>query len=502
MTFTLAIDQGTTGTTVLVVDATGHIVGRGYQEHPQHFPQPGWVEHDPIAIWNTVIACTEQALTDAALTGTDITAVGITNQRETVVAWHAETGKSLGPTIVWQDRRTAEHCEQIRAEGRDEQIRAIAGLPTDPYFSATKIVWLLNNDADVQSAAANNTLRLGTIDSWLIWNLTDGSRHITDASNAARTMLFDIHACAWSPQLCDYFCVDPAWLPVVVDSAGTLGECAPARIHGISAPICGIAGDQQSALFGQACVSGGMAKATYGTGAFVLVNSEGNAPVSHELISTVAWMLNGKPTYTLEGSVFTAGASIQWLRDGLKMIGSALEIEALAASVPDSGGVIVVPAFAGLGAPIWDPHARAAILGMTRGTTQAHIARAFLEAIAFRVRQNVEQMEREGTSVNDLRVDGGMTHNELFLQIQADVLNIPVTRPTSIETTSLGAAYLAMLGSGIAQSREEIQELWTADITKTPDDATQTHMNDLYGRFCEATELVRRFGTQLAATPA
>jgi glycerol kinase len=487
----LAVDQGTTGTTVLVVQPDGQVLGRGYHEHPQHFPQPGWVEHDPEAIWRTVLESTTEAMAAAGVKPADLAAIGITNQRETLVAWDAETGRAIGPTIVWQDRRTSARCEQLREEGFAPRVREIAGLPVDPYFSATKAEWLLRESGDVREAASAGRLRFGTIDSWLVHRMSGGSAHITDASNAARTMLYDIHAGRWSDELCSTFGVDPAWLPSVVDCAGELAQTDPASFLGIAAPVAGIAGDQQSALFGQACLQPGQAKSTYGTGAFVLVNSGANAPASDALISTVGWQLGGEVSYALEGSVFTAGASVQWLRDGLKIIDTAPDIEALAGSVPDSGGVVLVPAFAGLGAPMWDAEARAALMGVTRGTTRAHVARATLEAVAFRVRQLIEAMRAEGTDVRELRVDGGMAANDLFIQLQADVLGLPVTRPVHIETTSLGAAFLAAHGVGIHPTLDSVAEAWQAERVFEPrEDAA---LQGAFERFEHAVASVREF---------
>jgi len=487
----LAVDQGTTGTTVLVVQPDGHVLGRGYHEHPQHFPSPGLVEHDPDVIWNTALESSTEAMAQARVRPTDIAAIGITNQRETVVAWDATTGRAIGPTIVWQDRRTAARCQQLREEGAGARIREITGLPLDPYFSATKVEWLLEHDPDVRAAASAGTLRLGTIDSWLVHRMTGGAAHITDASNAARTMLFDIHAGAWSTEQCERFGVDPAWLPTVVDSSGLLATSNADAFLGISSPIAGIAGDQMAALFGQACLAPGQAKSTYGTGAFVLVNSGSNAPASDALISTVGWRIGGETSYALEGSVFTAGASVQWLRDGLQMIQSAPEVQALAASVPDSGGVVLVPAFAGLGAPMWDADARAALLGVTRGTSRAHVARATLEGIAFRVRQLIEAMQSEGTAVEELRVDGGMAKNDLFIQLQADVLGIPVTRPVNVETTGIGAAYLAAHGVGIHPTLDSVAEAWTADRTFEP--SSSDLLESTFQRFERGVSLVREF---------
>jgi glycerol kinase len=495
----LAVDQGTTGTTVLVVRPDGEILGRGYREHPQHFPAPGLVEHDPEAIWRTVLESTTKAMADADVRAADLAAIGITNQRETLVAWDAGTGRAIPPTIVWQDRRTSARCGQLRAEGLAPRVREIAGLPVVPYFSATKAEWLLREVPAVRDAAAAGRLRLGTIDSWLVHRMTGGAAHVTDASNAARTMLYDIHAGRWSDELCALFGVDQAWLPSVVDCAGVITNADPAAYLGISAPIAGIAGDQQSALFGQACLEPGQAKATYGTGAFVLVNSGENAPASDALISTVAWQLDGKTTYALEGSVFTAGASVQWLRDGLQVIDTAPAVEELAAGVPDSGGVVLVPAFAGLGAPMWDADARGALLGVTRGTTRAHVARATLEAVAFRVRQLVDAMRAEGTDVLELRVDGGMAANDLFLQLQADVLGIEVTRPTHIETTSLGAAFLAAHGVGIHPTLESVARAWACDRTFEP--RSGGAMDAAFERFEHAVDAVRGFA-RASVTPA
>ena len=497
----LAVDQGTTGTTVLVVQPDGSIVGRGYREHPQHFSTPGWVEHDPEAIWRTVLEATTEAMAAAGIVARQLAAIGITNQRETIVAWDSETGRAVGPTIVWQDRRTADRCRELRDAGLGARVREVTGLPLDPYFSATKAEWLLQHDDEVRAAASAGRLRLGTIDSWLVHRMTGGAAHVTDASNAARTMLFDIHAGVWSGELCERFGVDPAWLPTVVDCAGELAVADPSCYLGIGAPIAGIAGDQQSALFGQACLAVGQAKATYGTGAFVLVNSGSNAPASDALISTVGWRIGGGTSYALEGSVFTAGASVQWLRDGLQVIESAPAIEQLAASVPDSGGVVLVPAFAGLGAPMWDADARGALLGVTRGTTRAHVARATLEAVAFRVRQLIEAMRAEGTPVDELRVDGGMAANDLFVQLQADVLGIPVTRPRHIETTSLGAAYLAAHGVGIHPTLGAVAEAWTAERTFEPDPGASPQLDDSFARFEHAVSAVREFARAGSAQP-
>ena len=495
----LAVDQGTTGTTCLVVTPTGEVLGRGYREHPQSYPKPGWVEHDADAIWQCLLDSGADALAGAGITGADIAAVGITNQRESIVSWDSVTRKPLCPVLVWQDRRTAEMCAQLREAGHGPRIRELAGLPVDPYFSGSKVAWLLRNTDAVRGAQRAGTLRLGTIDTWLVDRMSGGSSFVTDASNAARTMLYDIGAGRWSDELCALFDVDPSTLAQVVDCSGVIAQCEPGGFLGISAPVSGMAGDQQSALFGQACVQPGLAKATYGTGAFVLVNAGDSAPHSDHLIGTVAWSIGGQHTYALEGSVFTAGASVQWLRDGLQIIASAPETEALAASVPDTGGTVLVPAFAGLGAPTWDAHARAAIMGITRGTTRAHIARATLEAVAFRVTDLVRTMDAEGTTVSELRVDGGMAANNLLLQMQADLLQIPVTRPTHVETTSLGAAYLAAHGCGLLPDLNDVAQAWQTDRVFEPSpDAGALH--ERYRIFGAAVGAVRSFAAATADT--
>ncbi len=544
----LAVDQGTTGTTVLVVSPKGEVLGRGYYEHPQIFPQPGQVEHDAQVIWQTACDATRDALAAASCAPAEIAAVGITNQRETIVAWSASTGTPFKPTIVWQDRRTTERCEQLIADGFAPEVRGITGLPIDPYFSATKIEWLMQNNTNIAQAADRGDLRLGTIDSWLVWNMTGGERFVTDPSNAARTMLYDIHQGEWSESLCAKFGVPMSALPEVVPSAGIIGSCRGDDFCGITAPVAGIAGDQQSALFGQACLAPGQAKATYGTGAFVLVNSGGSAPTTEALISTIGWGLGngeegfgggvvaggtaggagadggggrgagagvagGTPgagraasaavataspramafTYALEGSVFTAGAAVQWLRDELQIIGSAPETEAIAASVPDSGGVVVVPAFAGYGAPRWNPRARAAILGLTRGAGRAHIVRATLEGVALRVAELVDAMQKEGTAVTELRVDGGMANNDLLLQLQADILGVPVTRPVNVESTSLGAAFLAGLGAGVYASIDQVADTWQADAVFEPAAERAADVAHLKDRFAAAAAAVEAF---------
>jgi glycerol kinase len=461
MRHVIAIDQGTTGTTVLVLDEALQLRGRGYQEFRQIYPNPGWVEHNPEDIWASVCAALA-----AALPGIDpasIAAIGITNQRETTVLWDRKTGRAVHNAIVWQDRRTAEHCAELAAAGKAARVRELTGLTLDPYFSGTKLRWLLHNVSGASAAASAGDLAFGTIDSYLLWRLTGGAVHATDVTNASRTLLFDLHALAWSDEMLALIGVPRGVLPRVVASSGTAGKTrgVPGLPDGI--PIAGLAGDQQSALFGQACFSPGDAKCTYGTGAFILMNT-GGAPIASRsgLITTVAWQLaTGELRYALEGSAFIAGAAVQWLRDGLGFVTSAAEIEALAGSVPDSGGVIVVPAFTGLGAPHWRPDARGAITGLTRGTTRAHIARATLEGIALQNVDILRAMERDaGRPLTVLKVDGGASANDLLMQFQSDVLGVEISRPDFVETTALGAAFLAGLGTGVWKDQAQVKQTW------------------------------------------
>jgi glycerol kinase len=444
----LAIDQGTTGTTCLVVDDELRVLGRGYSELPQHFPRPGWVEHDPEEIWQSVLAAAEAAV---AASGVEPTAIGITNQRETTVLWDRTSGEPVHNAIVWQDRRTADRCAELPAE----LIRERTGLVPDPYFSATKLEWLLR-----QHPA--NGLAFGTIDSWLVWNLTGGRVHVTDASNASRTMLFNIKTGAWDDELLKLLGIPRAVLPEVRASSEIYGECA---LWGNAIPIAGIAGDQQAALFGQVCTQPGMIKNTYGTGCFMLMNT-GPKPIAskNNLLTTVAWRIGGRTEYALEGSIFIAGAVVQWLRDGLGLIKTAGEVETLAAQVADNGGVYLVPAFAGLGAPHWDQYARGLLAGVTRGTSAGHLARAALEGIAYQVHDVLHAMQSDsGIRLKELRVDGGACANNLLMQFQADVLGVPVVRPRVSETTALGAAYLAGLAVGYWKDTAEIAAQWQAD---------------------------------------
>ena len=476
----LAIDAGTTGVTALIVAADGSVAGRGYQEFRQYYPQPGWVEHLPEGIWQATLTACAQALASAGAAGKTqgsrtnpappVSCIGITNQRETAVVWDRETLAAPRRAIVWQDRRTARLCDRLRQAGHEDRIRELTGLRLDPYFTATKVTWLAEHDHATWQGIADGSLAVGTVDSYLIARLTGGRRHVTDASNASRTMLFDIGAGHWSAELCELLQVPQRGLPEVVPSTGVAGHTDPAAFLGLALPIAGIAGDQQAALFGQACFTPGDTKCTYGTGSFVLANT-GTSIVRSDagLLSTVAWMdSSGDLTYALEGSVFVTGAAVQWLRDGLGLLDNAAQSEALARGVPDSGGVVFVPALTGLGAPDWDPDARGAIFGITRGTTRAHLVRATLEAITFEVRDVFDVMTGGWRETCALRADGGASTNDLLMQMQADQLQIPVERPAVAETTALGAAFLAGLATGTWSSRDELAATWRLDRRFTP----------------------------------
>ena len=461
----VAIDAGTTGvrSRAIVPGDPGATVA-SYREFPQHFPEPGWVEHDAQEIWQAVVATLTEVVERVGRAS--VAAVGITNQRETVVAWRPSTGEPYGRALVWQDRRTAAVCDALATEGALPRVRAVTGLVLDPYFSGTKAAWILaNRDVD------HSDLAIGTIDSWLIWKLTGGAVHATDPSNACRTMLFDITTLDWSQEMCDLLGVPRAALPAVLPSSGRFGVTAGRFGAPAGLVIAGVAGDQQAALFGQACTTAGMAKNTYGTGSFVLANV-GSAcpPPADGLLTSVGWTLaDGSVTYVLEGSIFVTGAAVQWLRDGLMIIDSASEIEPLALSVPDTGGVVVVPAFTGLGSPWWDPYARGTILGITRGTTRAHLARAVIESMAFQTLDVVEAMTAAGgVHVHDLRVDGGATAMDSMLQLQADLLGVTVRRPADHETTALGAAYLAGLAEGVWPSLDAVGAEWQLDAVFQP----------------------------------
>ncbi|MCU1602628.1 MAG: glycerol kinase [Frankiales bacterium] len=454
----LAIDCGTTGVTALVVSEDGQVLSRGYQEFPQHFPEPGWVEHEPEEIWVAVISSCRQALD-----GRTVTAVGITVQRETACFWDRTTLQAPRRAIVWQDRRTAHLCDHLREH--EPRVAELTGLRLDPYFTATKLAWVRRHDKRTWGGVESGQVAVGTVDSYVIARLTGGKRHVTDASNASRTLLFDLRKGSWSEELRELFGVPLSALPEVVPSWGEIGRTDPVSFLGLDLPIAGIAGDQQAALFGQGCFEEGRSKCTYGTGSFVLINTGSTPVLSERLLTTVAWMgPDGALTYALEGAVFVTGSAVQWLRDGLQVIQSAPEVEALAKQVPDSGGVVFVPALTGLGAPHWDPSARGTVLGITRGTTRSHLARATLDAIAFEVRDVVDAMTSEaGCEVPSLQVDGGASANDLLCQIQADQLGVPVQRPEVLETTALGAAFLAGLGTGVWSSPAELAATWRLD---------------------------------------
>lgn len=486
----LAIDQGTTGTTVLVLDEQLCIKARGYSEFAQIYPQPGWVEHNPLAILSSVAEALSLALKQSATAAADLAAIGITNQRETVVVWDRETGEPVHHAIVWQDRRTSEACAAMIAAGQQDAIRAATGLPIDPYFSATKLAWILDQ-GDLRQRAERGELAFGTIDCFLVWQLTGGARHVTDVSNASRTLLFDIHKMAWSDALLEQFRVPRSVLPEVAPSAGEFGNVASTSqlTAGLpnGLPIRGIAGDQQAALFGQACFAAGDAKCTYGTGAFLLMNTGSAAvPSTHGLVTTVGWQIPGEVVYALEGSAFIAGAAVQWLRDQMQFFANADEIEALASSVPDSAGVVVVPAFTGLGAPHWRPNARGTITGLTRGTTRAHIARATLEGIALQNVDILRAMEQDSKRpLGVLKVDGGAAANNLMMQFQSDVLGVTITRPQLLETTAVGAALLAGLGCGLWSSKAAIGKTLREDRSFAPS-MKQSAVNEHLARWTHA----------------
>lgn len=467
--YILSFDQGTTSSRAIVFDKKGAIISVAQKEFTQIFPQPGWVEHDANEIWSTQLGVAAEAITKAGLTVQNIAAIGITNQRETTVVWDKHTGMPIHNAIVWQDRRTASFCDELKAAGKHTLIQQKTGLVVDAYFSATKVKWILDQVPGARAKAEKGELCFGTVDSWLLWKLTNGQVHATDVSNASRTMLFNIHTLAWDEELLQLFDVPAAILPEVRSSSEVYGHTQNVlTAHNI--PIAGIAGDQQAALFGQMCTQPGMVKNTYGTGCFMLMNTgEKAVPSTNNLLTTVAWKVNGVTHYALEGSVFIAGAVVQWLRDGLKIIRTSAEVETLAAEVSSSDGVYVVPAFAGLGAPYWNQHARGTIVGITRGTTGAHFARAALDSIAYQTMDVLKAMEADaGIAIKELRVDGGATANNLLMQFQSDLLHTKVVRSTVVETTALGAAYLAGLAVGYWSSTDEIQEQWQMERIFSP----------------------------------
>jgi len=469
----LAIDAGTTGVTALVVTAEGTIAATANQEFRQHFPQPGWVEHSPEEIWQATLSAVGECLKSWDGSSADLKGIGITNQRETVLLWDRETLGSPRRAIVWQDRRTADICRRMREEGHEERVSELTGLRLDPYFSGTKLVWLAENEPNTWALVQDGRYAIGTVDSYLIARMTRGTWHITDVSNACRTLLFDLQTGDWSDELCELFGVPRGALPEIVPNWGELATTDPKSFLDLELPIAGIAGDQQSALFGQTCFDEGDSKCTYGTGSFILTNTGSEVVRSDAgLLSTAAWKSpDGDLTYALEGAIFVTGAAVQWLRDGLQIVGSAAETDAIAATVDSSEGVVFVPALTGLGAPHWDPHARGTILGITRGTTRAHLVRATLEAITFEVRDVIDTMP---TEVGSLMVDGGAAANNLLCQLQADLLGVPVERPEIVETTALGAAFMAGLGTGVWDSMDQLRQTWQLDREFTPDDSDET----------------------------
>ncbi len=489
--YVLAIDEGTTGSTVLIFDRQANIKGRAYSEFTQYYPRPGWVEHDATEIWNVTLGIVSEVLEKSGIKASSLNAIGITNQRETTVMWDRSTGKPVAPAIVWQDRRTAPFCDALKAKGMEEKVRSKTGLVIDAYFSGTKVKWLLDNVDGLRAKAARGEVAFGTIDSWLVWHLTGGKVHSTDVSNASRTLLYNIHDQKWDEELLDLFDIPESVLPAVQPSSCIYGQTDPDLFfgtHGI--PVSGSAGDQQAALFGQACYGEGRAKNTYGTGSFVLMNTGTEAVTSKEkLLTTIAWKIGDEPVeYALEGAIFITGAAVQWLRDGLGIIRTAAETEALAESLTSNEGVYFVPALVGLGAPHWDPYARGTLLGVTRGTTRAHLARAILESMCYQTRDVVEAMQRDsGIPLKELRCDGGASANGFLMQYQSDILGVPVEVPEVAETTALGAAYLAGLATGYWADRAEIDANWRLSRRYVP--TMQPHQREhVYGRWLKAVE--------------
>ncbi|NVD99130.1 glycerol kinase GlpK [Massilia sp. BJB1822] len=487
--YILALDQGTTSSRAILFDHRGQICGSAAQEYPQHYPHPGWVEHDPNEIWNSQLTVARKVLHDNGVEGSQILAIGIANQRETTIVWDRKTGEPIAPAIVWQDRRTAEMCDQLRADGKAKLISDATGLELDAYFSATKLKWLLDHVPGARERARHGALAFGTIDSWLAWKLC--GVHVTDVSNAARTMLFNIHLMRWDADLLQLFDIPEEILPQVVSSSEEIGN-TKAALFGAAIPVAGIAGDQQAATFGQACHKPGMVKNTYGTGCFMLMHAGRHPRVSHNrLLSTVGWRVDGRTDYLLEGAVFMGGATVQWLRDGLGIIQQSSDVEALANSVPDSDGVLLVPAFVGLGAPHWDPYARGTIVGLTRGSGKAHIARAAVEAIAYQSAELLLAMQKDAAiPVAEVRADGGAARNDMLMQFQADLLGVPVVRPKVTETTALGAAYLAGLAVGYWESQDEIAAQWECERRFEPA-MSADQREHLLARWARAVERAR-----------
>lgn len=467
--FILALDQGTTSSRALIIDQKGKIKGVAQKEFPQIFPKEGWVEHNPNEIWSSQASVIAEVVSELGINGKNIAGIGITNQRETTIVWDRKTGEPVYNAIVWQDRRTSKFCDSLKNKGLEPKIREKTGLVIDAYFSGTKINWILNNVKDARKRAKNGELAFGTVDTWLIWKLTQGRTHVTDVSNAARTMLFNINTLEWDEELLEILDIPKSMLPEV-KSSSEIYDYTNTTIFASKIPIAGIAGDQQAAMFGQMCVNEGMVKNTYGTGCFMLLNTGQKPFISkNNLLTTIAWTLNGKTTYALEGSVFIAGAVVQWLRDGLEFVKNSAEIEELAKTVPDNGDIYFVPALTGLGAPYWDQYARGTIVGLTRGTKRGHIARAALESIAFQTMDVLEAMKKDtGMKYSEIRVDGGATINNLLMQFQSDILNVPVLRPEITETTAMGAAYLAGLAVGFWKDLDEIKKQWHIEKQFTP----------------------------------
>ncbi len=486
----LAIDQGTTGTRCFIIDKRAMVLGSAYSEFTQFYPRPGWVEHDAEEIWRVSFGVVRAALRNARVRPNDITAIGISNQRETTVVWNKRTGRPIHKAIVWQDRRTAQQCDELRQQGLNDHIKDLTGLVLDPYFSATKVQWVLEHVRGARNRAEKGELLFGTIDTWLIWKLSNGRAHLTDRTNASRTLLFNLKTLDWDAKLLTLFNIPRQMLPAVCPSIGVMAATDP-EVFGAAVPIAGNAGDQQAALFGQACFMRGVAKNTYGTGCFILMPTENQPVTSTSLLSTVAASCQENDAYALEGSIFTAGAAVRWLRDGFQLIRKAEETEKLATSVSSNNGVYMVPAFVGLGAPFWDPNARGAILGLTLGSTRAHVGRAALEAMAYQTRDVMEAMAKAtGEPLKMLRADGGAAVNNFLMQFQADILGVEVERPKIIETTGLGAAYLAGLGVGIWESREEVERLRKVDRRFRPRLKT-SERNALYEGWQEAVSRVR-----------
>jgi glycerol kinase len=479
--YILAIDQGTTGSTIIIFNKKGQIVSKAYREFPQIFPKPGWVEHDPLKIWQSVKLTIADALKKGKIRGSEIAAIGITNQRETTIIWNRKTSKPVFNAIVWQDRRTAPICDAMKKKGLEGYVQKATGLKIDAYFSGTKIKWLLDNVRDARREARDGKLAFGTVDTWLIWNLTNGRSHVTDYTNASRTMIYNIRKLEWDKTLISHLAIPISLLPKVVPSSGIAGFTKGIGVLPDGIPIAGIAGDQQAALFGQTCFEPGEVKNTYGTGCFMLLNTGTKAPISKTgLLTTIALGLDEKITYALEGSVFIAGAAIQWIRDGLEIVKQASETEKIAKSVPDTAGVYFVPAFVGLGAPYWDMYARGIITGITRGTTKAHIVRATLESLAYQTKDVMTCMEKDsGIKIKSLKVDGKATENNFLMQFQSDILLTKILRPSILDTTALGAAYLAGLGVGFWKNQAELKKLWRIDKTFKPS-MNNKQRNELY----------------------